>query len=176
MPTAEADIQIAPAEGADAKEGESDVLVKWRQGIPWRLLLTADNSGTRATGRYQTGVTLAGDHLLALNDLFYINYNQGLGNGPDTVRGTRGATIHYSIPFDYWLLSATVSNGAYHQTIIGPSQNYVYRGRSETGEVKLSRLFQRNAVSKSTAWGRVWTRASNRRSQTVAAVSAQRRQ
>lgn len=37
IPTAEADIQIAPAEGEQVRPGESDLLVSWRQGFPFRL-------------------------------------------------------------------------------------------------------------------------------------------
>ena len=160
LPTVDANIQIVPADGPDSREGESDLLIDWRQNSPWRLIANVDNSGTRATGRYQAGLTLAGEHLLTLNDLIYLNYNQSVGSGPSQARGTRGATLHYALPFGYWLLSATTSGGAYRQTVVGAWQNYLYRGKSRTDEIKLARLLRRDAASKSTAWLRLWRRAS----------------
>ena len=160
LSTVDANIQIVPADGADGREGESDLLIDWRQRSLWRLMANADNSGTRTTGRYQAGLTLAGEHLLALNDLIYLNYNQSIGSGPTGARGTRGATLHYSLPIGYWLLSATTSGGTYRQTVVGAWQSYLYSGETRTDEIKLARLFQRDATSKSTAWLRAWRRAS----------------
>src|SRR5690606_36095447 len=71
VPTAEADIQIVPAE----LPGESDVLVQWTQAFPFRLTTSVDDSGTRATGKYQGSVTVSYDHWLTLNDLFYVSFN-----------------------------------------------------------------------------------------------------
>ena len=160
LPTVEASLQIVPAEGTDSQDGESDLLIDWRQSSPWRLIANADNSGSRATGRTQAGLTLAGEHLLARNDLLYLNYNQSLGSGPTAARGTRGGSLHYAVPFGYWQLSAATSVGTYRQTVIGAWQNYIYRGRSRTDELKLARLFQRDGVSKSTAWAKLWRRTS----------------
>lgn len=66
VPTAEADIQITPAEGSDAKPGESDLVIQWKQAIPLRLSVFADDSGAKATGKYQGGTTISFDHLLAM--------------------------------------------------------------------------------------------------------------
>nr|WP_319585313.1 POTRA domain-containing protein [uncultured Desulfobulbus sp.] len=81
VPTVEADIQITPAEGDEALPGESDLVIAWKQRFPLRLTLSADDSGTKATGKYQGSTTLSGDHLLALNDLLYVNLNHDLGGG-----------------------------------------------------------------------------------------------
>ncbi|MGL5631737.1 MAG: ShlB/FhaC/HecB family hemolysin secretion/activation protein, partial [Azovibrio sp.] len=50
VPTAEADIQIAPATDPEAQPGESDLVISWQQGFPFRLNLSADDSGSRSTG------------------------------------------------------------------------------------------------------------------------------
>jgi hemolysin activation/secretion protein len=70
VPTAEADIHIEPG----AALGESDLIVAWKQAIPLRLTLSADDGGSKATGKYQGSVTVSGDHLLMLNDLLYASY------------------------------------------------------------------------------------------------------
>lgn len=81
IPTAEVDIQIEPAEGESALPGESDVVIQYQQRFPFRLTLSADDAGFESTGKYQGGITLSGDNLLMLNDLFYVNYNHDLGGG-----------------------------------------------------------------------------------------------
>ena len=51
VPTAEADIKIAATDPAIARPGDSDIVIKWRQALPFRLSLGVDNSGSNATGR-----------------------------------------------------------------------------------------------------------------------------
>ena len=48
VPTVEADIQIEPAD----LPGQSNLVVMYQQKLPLRLLVSADDSGTKATGRY----------------------------------------------------------------------------------------------------------------------------
>ncbi|CAG0976084.1 Hemolysin transporter protein ShlB [Methylophilaceae bacterium] len=147
-PTAEVDIQIEPAEGADAQPGESDVVIQYQQRFPFRLTFSADDAGFDSTGKYQGGVTLSGDNLLMLNDLFYINYNHDLGGGEPGRRGSEGHTVHYSLPVGYWLFGFTTSDYDYHQVVAGLNQSYVYSGRSRNSDIKASRLVYRNAVNK----------------------------
>lgn len=153
-PTAEADIQIVPAEGTDAKPGESDVVIQYQQRFPFRLTFSADDAGFDSTGKYQGGVTLSGDNLLMLNDLFYVNYNHDLGGGESGKRGSKGHSIHYSLPLGYWLLGLTTSTYDYHQVVAGSNQSYVYSGQSQTSELKASRLVYRNAINKTSLYAR----------------------
>lgn len=166
-PTAEADFQIEPAQGADAipvqgmsakcpphcgdlgaKPGESDVVIRYQQRFPFRLSFSADDGGYDTTGKYQGGVTLSGDNLLTLNDLFYVNYSHDLGGGDKGSRGSNGNTVHYSLPYGYWLFGATASDYDYHQAVAGANQSYVYSGHSQNMEIKASRLIYRNAINK----------------------------
>lgn len=151
VPTAEADIQIEPSDVPYVKPGESDLVIRYRQAFPFRLTLTADDAGSNATGKYQGGITLSGDNLLMLNDLFYVSSNHDLGGGKAGERGTRGCTTHYSLPFGYWLLGLTTSEYRYHQTVAGANQSYVYSGNNRSYEVKLSRIVYRDAMRKTTA-------------------------
>ncbi|MES2833011.1 MAG: ShlB/FhaC/HecB family hemolysin secretion/activation protein [Pseudomonadota bacterium] len=158
LPTAEADIRIVPSATPDATAGDSDIEITWQQGRPYRVALFVDDSGTKSTGRYQGGATLSIDHALTLNDVFYVGLNHGLSNG--SKRGTRGANVHYSIPFDYWLFGVSASNNRYLQTVQGVDQTYQYSGNSSTAEVKLSRLVYRDAVRKTTLSAKSWLRMS----------------
>jgi hemolysin activation/secretion protein len=159
VPTADADIQIVPADGADARPGESDLVVQWKQDRNVRFSVSLDDSGSASTGKYQGGLTLSLDHLWWKNDLFYASLNHDLGFASDH-RATRANALHYSIPYGYWLLGVTASNSAYHQTVAGAVQDYRYSGVSKNGDIKLARLIFRDADSKSTLSLRGWERAS----------------
>lgn len=159
-PTADADIQIMPAGGSDARPGDSDLVISWKQSLPFRLSVSADDSGSKATGKYQGAVTLSYDHMLTLNDLFYVSVNHDLDSGDSDRRGTRGHAVHYSIPFGYWLLGFTTSEYDYHQSVAGINQTYIYSGESRNSDIRLSRLIYRDAVRKTTVSLRSWQRAS----------------
>jgi len=158
VPTADADIKIVPADG-DAAPGESDLMIAWKQSSPMRLAATLDDSGSQGTGKVQGGTTLSLDNLLSLNDLFYANLGQDVLDGDR--KGTRSYTLHYELPYGYWLLGATASSYAYHQTVAGYAQDYVYSGTSHNADVRLSRLLYRNATIKLSAYARAWERDSN---------------
>ncbi|MGW8305456.1 MAG: ShlB/FhaC/HecB family hemolysin secretion/activation protein [Achromobacter pulmonis] len=160
VPTAEADIQIVPADGEDARPGESDLVIAWRQrSPPIRVSASLDDAGSKATGKLQGELTVSLDDLLMLNDLFYASLNHDVFNG--NRKGTRGYTAHYSLPHGYWALSATASGYGYRQTVAGYSQNYVYSGASDNAELRLSRLVHRDATRKTSLYGRGWMRRSN---------------
>ncbi|MFD0882738.1 ShlB/FhaC/HecB family hemolysin secretion/activation protein [Variovorax dokdonensis] len=163
LPTADADIQIQPSTAAGAGPGDSDLVVQYKRvqplGLPLRVSLSLDDSGTKATGKTQGGVTLAWDGPLGLNDLAYVNLSHDLFN--HSGQGTDAQTFHYSIPYGDWLLGATASNSNYHQTVAGYSQDYVYGGETSNAEVRLSRLVHRNSNSKSTLSVRAFQRTSS---------------
>ncbi len=157
VPTVEADIQIEPG----SLPGESDLLIRWKQDFPFRLNIFADDAGNKATGKYQGGVTLSYDNWWTLNDLFYISKNHSLDEGGDSARkGTKGYTVHYSLPYGYWLLGLTASEHNYYQSVAGINQTYIYSGENQNSEIKLSRLVYRDAVRKTTLSLRGWKRAS----------------
>jgi hemolysin activation/secretion protein len=54
-----------------------------------------------------------------------------------------------------------MSGNRYHQTVAGAFENFVYSGRSETTELKLSRLIHRDAASKTTVAGGLLRKAYN---------------
>lgn len=157
VPTAQVDLRIEPVE--DGAPGQSDLVVDWHQPSPFRLSLSADDGGSRATGRYQGAATLSIDHPTGLNDLFYLTV---LGNldGGSSAHGTGGHTLHYSVPWHRWLLSLTSSWHRYRQNVAGSAQDYRYSGTSRNEEVGLSRLLHRDAVRKTTLTVRAWGRES----------------
>jgi len=160
VPTVEADIQITPAESTQAQPGESDVVITWQQRRPpLRLNMGLDDAGSQQTGKLQANLTLSLDNLLHGSDLFYIHAHHDVLNSHH--KGSRGYTTHYSIPYGYWLLAASVNNYNYRQTVFGFNQNYIYSGKSDNAELRLSRLIYRNATRKTGIYGRGWVRRSH---------------
>ena len=144
LPSVEADIRIEPG----GLPGESDLVVVWKQAFPLRFNFSANDGGSHATGKLLSTVSLSADHLLALNDLFYVSFNHDLGGGERGRSGTRGHSLHYSVPYGHWLLSLSNSENRYHQTVAGATQNYLYSGTSENYDVRLSRTLYRDARQK----------------------------
>ena len=167
-PTVEAGIQITPCEkqpgGPAVRPGESELSVQWKQHLPFRLGLSIDDSGTRASGRYQGALTFSYDNALNLNDLLYLSVVQNLqrvGDGAGSgEQGTRGRTAHYSLPFRNWLLAFNASSHRFYQNVAGITQSYVYRGESSTQDIRVSRLVHRDAIAKSQVFLRGWSRQS----------------
>ena len=166
VPTAEADIQIVPADAPN----ESDIVIKWAQRqVPVRVSLSVDDSGSDSTGEYQGSATVSLDNPLGLSDLFYFTYNHDLGgkneytdiDGRKAGSGTHGYNVHYSVPIKNWLFSLNAGESNYRQAVAGDSQVYTYRGSNETLDANLSRLLYRDAHRKTSASVGIWTRKSN---------------
>lgn len=160
LPTVEADLQIAPSQHAEAAPGDSDLLIAWQQDLPLRLTLSADDSGTRASGRHQGSATFAYDNWWTLNDLFYVTHTQSLFTDGST-RGTQGYTAHYSLPLGYSLLALTVSRNTYHQTVAGLNGAVRYSGINDNNDLRLTHIVHRDATGKTHVFLRGWQRASS---------------
>lgn len=165
LPSAEVDIQIEPAQAADgnAAPGQSDLLIRWKQGRPWRVGLSVDDAGTKATGKRQGSANVSLDHPLGFNDQLAFSFNHDLGGGhtaDEGPKGTRGGTLNYSLPWGPWSLSFSASRSRYHQSVAGVDQRYVYSGSGDTVDLKASRLLYRDGVRKFGAYGRLWLRDS----------------
>mgnify|MGYP000016373260 CR=1 FL=1 len=161
LPTAEADIQIEPAQGEGSQLGDSDLVIAYRQSFPLRLSMNADDSGTKATGRYQGSVTVSLDNPLALNDMFYVTQTHDMGGGQSGPRGTKAQTVHYSVPTGYWTVGGTSTASKYYQTVAGLNGPIVYSGTSENNEIKASRLLMRDSFQKVNWAIRAFQRKSN---------------
>ena len=166
IPTAETDIQIAPAETPN----ESDVIIRRVQRkIPFRGMVSLDDAGSRATGRYQANVALFADSLLGLSDIFYVSYGQNIFHAPQQKNadgdkidsGTRSWAMHYSVPFGNWLLALNHSAYRYHQAVAGIIENYDYNGDSEFSDIGLTRLMYRDAKRKTYLGFKLWRRQSH---------------
>lgn len=153
-PSAEAEIKIVPGQ----QDGTSDLLIDWKEGRPVRLNLSLDDSGSRSTGRYLGSATLAIDAPFAQNDLFYATAGTDLfEHGPF---GNRSRAVNYLFPVGYWSFSAGYNDYTYHQNIGSAGDALTYSGKSENGQLGVSRLLFRNQSHKTTLSMRLWRRHS----------------
>ena len=161
VPTAEADIQIVPADAPD----ESDIVVAWRQRLlPYRLSLGVDDSGSKTTGKYQGSLTFSADNPFGLSDLFYLSYSRHLGHtdahtdseGKKTTGGTQSYAFHYSVPAGNWLWSWNHNYYRYHQAVAGINEVYDYNGKSRGSDIGFTRLLYRDARRKSHIGFKLW--------------------
>ncbi len=160
LPSAKADLKIDAVQDANARSAESDVIIEWKQALPFRLNLSLDDAGSKYTGKHQATLTLAYDHWWTLNDLFYVSVNQAVGGGLPGDRGSQAQTVHYSVPWKEWLLSATANTFEYHQMVAGLNQDYDYHGNGNNHDLTITRLLSRSSISKTSASLRWWSRES----------------
>jgi hemolysin activation/secretion protein len=147
LPSLRAHIQIEAAE----QSGTSDLVVETSPQRPLRLDLLLDDSGNKSTGQIQGNATLSWDDPLGLADQFYVAQGRELGGRAPGLRGSTSQLVHYSLPWGYWLLSATVSSNRYRQTEYGPYESYLFHGRSRQSELSVQRVLHRNRASKTSA-------------------------
>lgn len=144
LPNAEVDIQVAPGD----QNGESDLVVFWKQGRPLRFSLGMDDSGSEYTGKMQGTATLSIDNSLGAADMFQASFSHNLEGDGDC--GTRAHSFYYSLPLGYNQLAFLSNYSNYHQTVAGHHVSYVYSGYSRHVSLELSRLVHRNGLSKTT--------------------------
>ena len=149
VPTADADFSIVPS-SENTAPGHSDILIEYTQNRKYRMGLGIDDSGAKATGKYQGNVTLSLDNPTNHNDLFYATYSHdlnSLGSSRENKHSDNYA-LGYVLPIKHWLLNATHSHYTYDQTVAGATQDYTYSGKSDTANLGLSHLAHRDAKSK----------------------------
>lgn len=162
LASVEVDIQIIPASSETAGPGDSDLLIIWEQGRPWRLFVSADNSGTKPTGLYQGNVSLVIDDLADINDILTVSIGNELGDVEPSGGGSHSAYISYSFPIKNSQLTFTASDNEYEQIIEGFFSDSKYSGKTRNYNATLSHLLYRDNRNKFDASISAWaTRSRN---------------
>lgn len=160
-PTSDADITFSPSQDKDSNAGDSDLNIKYKQSFPARFNATIDDGGGKGTGRYQGSATLSLDNIIGLSELFYISLNKDFGGGDRGDRGTKGSTVYFAVPYNYWLFSFDSSVYEYRQTVAGESNEYVYSGNNFSQSITLSNLIYRDNNKKIKLSLSGWKKTSN---------------
>ncbi|MCO4877592.1 ShlB/FhaC/HecB family hemolysin secretion/activation protein [Paraburkholderia caribensis] len=137
--TQDVDMKIAPTDAP----GESDIILNVKRSKPWTFVVSADNSGTDATGKWQGNVSLGIDNPLGLNDVFMVGANQDLSFGNKTL-GSHGFNGSYSVPWGYWTATLSGNTNTYYQNIAAVNQTFVSSGNSQTAAFRLARVLSRS--------------------------------
>jgi hemolysin activation/secretion protein len=139
VPNQDATKEIVPG----TAPGESDVVITAKRTKPWSLVVSADNSGTDATGRYIGNVSLGLYNTLGLNDVLSAGYNQDLQFGNHDL-GTHGWNASYAVPWGYWTGTLYGYTNTYYQQIAAVNQTFVSSGNAQTAGLKLERVIYRS--------------------------------
>lgn len=159
VPSADANMELVPTDAV----GETDVVIAYKQRLPFHLTLGLDDSGSKATGRLQGSATFSWDNVLTLNDMFYISGTRSFKRNSDDAEGDYGSkniSLYYSIPWKNYLLTLSGSKYSYHQTVAGAFEFYTYSGESQQMKANLSRLLSRGSLYKTYVNAALWTKKS----------------
>ena len=160
VPSADANMELVPTDAV----GETDVVIAYKQSLPFHLTLGLDDSGSKATGRLQGSATFSWDNVLTLNDMFYISGTRSFKRDSDDAEGDYGSknvSLYYSIPWKNYLLTLSGSKYSYHQKVAGAFESYTYSGESQQMKANLSRLLSRGSLYKTYVNAALWTKKSH---------------
>ena len=160
VPSADANMELVPTDAV----GETDVVIAYKQSLPFHLTLGLDDSGSKATGRLQGSATFSWDNVFTLNDMFYISGTRSFKRNSDDAEGDYGSkniSLYYSIPWKNYLLTLSGSKYSYHQTVAGAFESYTYSGESQQMKANLSRLLSRGSLYKTYVNAALWTKKSH---------------
>ncbi|EJF86879.1 hypothetical protein ME1_01355 [Bartonella vinsonii subsp. arupensis OK-94-513] len=152
--------------GAGSNSGGSILDVHIEKQKPWLITLSSDNLGARATGLYQTRVSLSFDDLLGGNDQWSFSYQRSMDGGPyhfskkrpnsDTLTGS------FSIPYGTWTTGFDGTWSQYHSSVKGIFSDIMTAGKSLSLTPWVSRVIDRDQESKTWVTGRLtWKYADN---------------
>lgn len=170
LPSQDVEVDIVPG----ALPGESDIVVRRRVGRPVRGIVSVDDSGQKATGKYQATGTLALDGPLGINDLLYLSHSQALDRDGGA-RSSRATNGFYSVPFGWWTFSFAGSDFDYRQTIQGANQAFVSSGETQALDLRVARVVHRTQVSRTGVQVRVQRRRSSAFIEDVEILAQRRR-
>ncbi|SEJ75057.1 hemolysin activation/secretion protein [Propionispira arboris] len=143
VPSQDADFKLIPGK----RMGESDVVIQMKESRPNRYVLSLDDSGSKATGKLQSSISMAFDNPFNANDLFNVSFNKDADRS-ENLRGTDDYSLYYSFPSGNWTFTLLTQHHNYHQTIAAINQNLLYSGDSYTNEFKIAKLIHRDQTSK----------------------------
>ena len=155
----EAEISLSPS----AKQGYSDINISKQQSLPLLFRLSADNLGSKSSGKYQGTAMLYGLNLLGLNESVFAPYGRNFLRGDkkslgDDSKSGRSANYYagFSIPFGYFSLSFWQNRYTYDQIVPGTYELYTYSGSSVRRNLDLNYVYFRNQNFKNSLFFRIW--------------------
>ncbi|WP_375612458.1 ShlB/FhaC/HecB family hemolysin secretion/activation protein [Bartonella sp. AA9NXGY] len=152
--------------GAGSNSGGSILDVHIEKQKPWLITLSSDNLGAKATGLYQTRLSLSFDDLLGINDQWSLSYQRSMDGSPyhfshkrpnsDTLTGS------FSLPYGYWTTGFDGTWSQYHSSVKGIFSDIMTAGKSLSLTPWISRVIDRDQEGKTWVTGRLtWKYSDN---------------
>lgn len=115
-----------------------------------------NNSGQQQEGWNQYSGSLGVNNLLGLNDTLSTYYAQQDYKDPDNLQQI--ASINYSVPIGKWGIDASWYGSRYEKNIGGDFGRYLSEGSSQRYNLRASRMLNRDASGKTSAYVKVGVR------------------
>ncbi|WP_375689321.1 ShlB/FhaC/HecB family hemolysin secretion/activation protein, partial [Bartonella sp. AP57NXGY] len=152
--------------GAGSNSGGSILDVHIEKQKPWLITLSSDNLGAKATGLYQTRLSLSFDDLLGINDQWSLSYQRSMDGSPyhfshkrpnsDTLTGS------FSLPYGTWTTGFDGTWSQYHSSVKGIFSDIMTAGKSLSLTPWISRVIDRDQEGKTWLTGRLtWKYSDN---------------
>ncbi|WP_375671554.1 ShlB/FhaC/HecB family hemolysin secretion/activation protein, partial [Bartonella sp. SD1336NMGDW] len=152
--------------GAGSNSGGSILDVHIEKQKPWLITLSSDNLGAKATGLYQTRLSLSFDDLLRINDQWSFSYQRSMDGSPyhfshkrpnsDTLTGS------FSLPYGTWTTGFDGTWSQYHSSVKGIFSDIMTAGKSLSLTPWISRVIDRDQEGKTWLTGRLtWKYSDN---------------
>lgn len=137
------------------RPGESDIVLYPGSGKRWHAAIGYDNAGQKATGKNEIYGLLSVDSPLHQYDQLQVS---GLTNADRGApgKGSTQASASYSVPFGYSMLSFDAYRSSYLQTRSYTFADVQFTGEQKGAGVKLSRVIQRSARSRTALSARMY--------------------
>lgn len=137
------------------RPGESDIVLYPGSGKRWHAAIGYDNAGQKATGKNEIYGVLSVDSPLHQYDQLQVS---GLTNADRGApgKGSTQASASYSVPFGYSMLSFDAYRSSYLQTRSYTFADVQFTGEQKGAGVKLSRVIQRSARSRTALSARMY--------------------
>jgi hemolysin activation/secretion protein len=133
-----------------ANPGESVVVIKNKPTKFWHASFTADDYGTRTTGRNQVGATASLDNLTTFNDFLSVTQRKTLPIG-DGEKDSNSTTALWSIPYGYATFTAGITQSDYDSMLSTASGNPLHlEGDTRDIYATLERVVYRDQNGKAT--------------------------
>ncbi|MDG6881366.1 hypothetical protein A6A21_02230 [Phocoenobacter uteri] len=124
-----------------------------RNSLP-RFSLGFNNSGAgnNANGRNQLTTTVSASDLLGINDSWSFSTGYRLYD-KSKQNNQHNYTLNYSQPFGFYTLDLKLSHSDFDKALQGRNGTYSNEGKTQTANLKLSRILVRDRDSMLTAYG-----------------------
>jgi hemolysin activation/secretion protein len=146
LPTQGVSTRLEPGTQA----GETLVIIERETAAPLGRIrggITLDNGGNVSLGRTQASGNLAVDNVAGMNDVLGLSLS-GNAEHPHEARRSQSASINYSLPWGYNLLSIGRTSSRFAQYVQGTTVRFVSSGQSESTYARLERTMWRSASAR----------------------------